>query len=278
MKIFYSQSISTIKSDRDGAVKKSFKIIKAKNDSIEEIKGISNNKDSKIFDIDHDFKKKNMRNGRIYSKHRAFKLKSDDILKLFKDSSEYKKNIFKKRENSGKKIIIIRRKNPIKNNNVKHDVKSDVINPFIKVIKKDVTEHVASPIIVEKDFKTPVVKVPKNVKDPIVKVPKDVKDPIVKVPKDVKDPVVKVPIFKKSVVKVPKDVKDPVVKVSKDVKDPIVKVPVVKKSVVKALKDVKTPVSKDEKNLVNSQNKKTIKITKKSEKKNKKINIIKNNK
>ena len=270
MKIFYSQSISTIKSDRDGAVKKSFKIIKAKNDYVEEIKGISNNKDSKIFHIDHDFKK-NMSNGRIYSKHRAFKLKSDDILKLFKDSTEYKKNIFKKRENSGKKIIIIRRKNPIKNNNVKHDVKSNVINPFIKVIKKDVTEHVASPIIVEKDFKTPVVKtpvvkVPKDVKDPIVKVPV-VKKSVVKVPKDVKDPVVKVPIVKKSVVKVPKDVKDP-----------IVKVPIVKKSVVKALKDVKTPVPKDEKNLVNSQNKKTIKITKKSEKKNKKINIIKNNK
>jgi len=189
MKIFYSQSISTIKSDRDGAVKKSFKIIKAKNDYVEEIKGISNNKDSKIFDINHDFKKKNMRNGRIYSKHRAFKLKSDDILKLFKDSTEYKKNIFKKRENSGKKIIIIRRKNPIKNNNVK----SNVINPFIK---KDVIEHVESPIIVEKDVKNFVVKTPKNVKDPVVKTPfvktpKNVKDPVVKVPKDVKTPVVK---------------------------------------------------------------------------------------
>jgi len=57
MKFFYSQSVSTVKSI-DGIKKKSFKIIKGKNNAIEEIKGITTNKNSDVFDINHEIKKK----------------------------------------------------------------------------------------------------------------------------------------------------------------------------------------------------------------------------
>ena len=255
MKFFYSQSVSTVKSS-DGIKKKSFKIIKGKNNAIEEIKGISTNQNSDVFDINHEIKKKNIKTGKIYSKHRSFKLKSSDILNLFKESTEYKKNKVKKiklinNHNIKEKNIIIipdikkdTTKKPIKN--VTNKSKKDVTNKS----KKDTTkEHIKN--VTNKSKKDATQESKKNATN-------ELKKDTIKVYKNAtKEP-------KKDATKEPK--KD-ATKVVKDI-----------------IKKVKTPIKKIEKSNTksikkDSDNKKTINILKKtSKKKNNTINIIKNNK
>ena len=189
MKFFYSRSVSSIKSS-DGIKKKSFKIIKGKNNAIEEIKGITTNQNSDVFDINHEIKKKNIKTGKIYSKHRSFKLKSSDILNLFKESTEYK-NINLKKDNKVKELNnknLEKLENKIKEKKlITGIVKKDIekVKNQVKPLEK-VKIPVKTPVkkdIVEKDkklVKTPVKKDKKSVKTSVKKDKKSVKTPVKK--------------------------------------------------------------------------------------------------
>jgi len=84
---FFSQSTSSIKTDDH--VKKSFQIIQGNNHSISQIRGMSNNNDPNTYSIRSNFQKYNKDTGIMHSRHKSYRLKSSEILNLFKDSSKY---------------------------------------------------------------------------------------------------------------------------------------------------------------------------------------------
>jgi len=125
MTSFYSQSISSIKSPHQ--IKKSFQIIKGRNDMISQIKGISNNEDPNIYHITSNMKQYNKNTGIIHSKHKSYRLKSSEILNLFKDSSKYKDENHKEEPiNHVKSIKTSKKKSISKSKKVDSDSKISV--------------------------------------------------------------------------------------------------------------------------------------------------------
>ena len=181
MSFFYSQSISAVKS-KDGSKKKSFRLIKGKNDTIEEIKGMTTNNNYEIFDVNHDIKKKNIESGKIYSKHKAFKLKSSDMLSLFKEFTEHRNSRLNKNKeiktisvNNDKKIefnlkqhrskidpkkikllVVLRKK---KSNNTSKNTLNDTSNDKSKEIIQKIAPKNKLTVVSEKNKKSVV---PKN--------------------------------------------------------------------------------------------------------------------
>lgn len=150
MPVFFKESIASFKNN-NGREKKSFEVIKGRNGEIRQIRGVSNNNDPSIFLIEEKIKRIND-HGIIHSNQRAFKLKSNDIIKLLKE---------KPKENTKKNLI---KKPSVKKDLIKKpSVKKDLIKkPSIKkeLIKKPtVKKELKKKPVVKKDLKKkPVVK------------------------------------------------------------------------------------------------------------------------
>jgi len=133
MPLLYSKSISTLRNN-NGTKKSSFKIIKGDNHKIQQIKGKSDNINNGVYDINYDLHGINKHTGSIYQKHKSFKLKSSDILKLFSESKEIKHN--EKNLDKTDRIRILIKKNPMyKENHMKHRIE-EIPKPIKMIVVK----------------------------------------------------------------------------------------------------------------------------------------------
>ena len=87
MRFFIKESIHQFK-NVDGKKKTKFEIIKGKDGEIHQIKGITSNENSDIFDINQHVIKKNLNKGTVYDKHRKFKIRASNLNSLLRGSDD----------------------------------------------------------------------------------------------------------------------------------------------------------------------------------------------
>ena len=189
MTYFYSQSVSAIETS-NGRKKKTFSVVKGKNNTVEEIQGISTNNNPNVYNIKHKVQKVNRMSGDVHMRQKLFKLKSSNIQDLLRESRKH--NLETQKKDKHKKIIIVIGK--------KYPVVSKETPP--KVAKKSVRKVTKKPV-----SKVSVEQTPKVTKKSVSKVS------VEQAPKGTKKPVPKV-----SVEQAPKVTKKSVPKVSKSLK------------------------------------------------------------
>ena len=109
MRFFIKESIHQIK-NIDGKKKTKFEIIKGKDGEIHQIKGITSNENSDMFNINQHVIKKNLNKGIIYDKHRKFKIKASNLNSLLRGSDDKKIHIEKNNKPKVLKIEIHKEK------------------------------------------------------------------------------------------------------------------------------------------------------------------------